>query len=123
MILSLTCACSRAQLLFVARIFVTVLLSTSIYISRAKCPMVRGEPIRWQIRCQLGGSCLETIPASLPPQFKFQTLQRRRGGPEAQPPSEEKPASGALPSDAGGQRIEDDPDRPDPKGRLFPWTR
>lgn len=67
----------NAQLLFVARIFVTVLLSNSIYISNAKCPMVREEPIRWQIRCQLRGSCLETITASLPPQFKFQTLQRR----------------------------------------------
>lgn len=66
-----------AQLLFVARIFVTVLLSNSIYISNAKCPMEKGEPIRWQIRCQLRGSCLETITASLPPQFKFQTSQRR----------------------------------------------
>lgn len=47
--------------------------SASIYISGARCPMARAEPIRWQIRCQLGGSCRETVAASLPPQFKFPT--------------------------------------------------
>lgn len=58
---------------------VTAPLSASIYISGARCPMASGEPIRWQIRCQLGGSCLETVAASLPPQFKFRTWRRGPG--------------------------------------------
>lgn len=74
------------RVLFVAGVSVTAPLSTSIYISGARCPMASGEPIRWQIRCQLGGSCLETVAASLPPQFKFRTWRRRPGrssGPAA----------------------------------------
>lgn len=67
------------RVLFVAGVSVTAPLSTSIYISGARCPMASGEPIRWQIRCQLGGSCLETVAASLPPQFKFRTWRRRPG--------------------------------------------
>lgn len=92
--------------------------------------MVRGEPIRWQIRCQLRGSCLETITASLPPQFKFQTSPRSRVSPRAQPASRKEPASRTLPNDAAGpagQQIKENPHAPGPKGsiftaRLLSWT-
>lgn len=36
-----------------------------------------GEPIRWQIWCQLRGSRLGSFTSTSPPQFKFQTLQWR----------------------------------------------
>lgn len=127
---NLTSACNRAQLLFVARIFVTVLLSTSIYISSAKCPMVRGEPIRWQIRCQLRGSCLETITASLPPQFKFQTLQRRSSqslGSAYQQETARVQDTSSYAVGLGWQQIKENPNKSNPKrsiftGLLFSWT-
>lgn len=78
--------------------------SASIYISGARCPMARAEPIRWQIRCQLGGSCRETVAASLPPQFKFPTWRAEetrtllRGSRPAAgvPPAPRRPGKGAL---------------------------
>lgn len=71
------------RVLFAAGVRVTAPLGTSIYISGARCPMASGEPIRWQIRCQLGGSCLETVQ----PVYLHNSNSEPGGGDPAAPRS------------------------------------
>lgn len=79
--------------LFAAGVRVTAPLGTSIYISGARCPMASGEPIRWQIRCQLGGSCLETVQ----PVYLHNSNSEPGGGdpaaPRSAPALQREPAS------------------------------